>query len=189
MRNLRILCVDDDPISLRMLSLFLNKHLPEDHISHCDHPLKASGLQKQHAYDIIITDLVMPDMTGVEFLQEIKSSLAQSEVILITANSSIESVIEAMKSGAMDYLEKPINMNLLLEKIEVVRRNIEKLECVESSEAGLRTIEQQAQATIASLTENLLAQQSAIEEAVAALESTQESAVENAISILKKSLT
>jgi DNA-binding NtrC family response regulator len=64
--------------------------------------------------DIIITDLKMPEMDGLEFLQKIKQINKDINVLMMTAHGSVQTAVEAMKSGAFDYITKPFNIDELL---------------------------------------------------------------------------
>jgi DNA-binding NtrC family response regulator len=75
---------------------------------------KGVDLLRKNQWDIIITDLKLPDLEGIEILKEAKSLNPSTEVILITAYGSIDSAVSAMKEGASDYLTKPFSMDELL---------------------------------------------------------------------------
>ena len=70
------------------------------------------------AYDVVILDVKMPGMDGLETLAMIKSRHPNVEVIMLTGHATVESAIEGMKAGAYDYLMKPCEMELLLAKID-----------------------------------------------------------------------
>jgi DNA-binding NtrC family response regulator len=74
----------------------------------------AMDLLRQHAFDLVLTDLRLPDMEGTEILKEIKGQSCPSQVIIITAYGSIPSAVEATKLGAFYYLEKPLEKDQLL---------------------------------------------------------------------------
>lgn len=67
--------------------------------------------------DVVILDLKMPDLSGLEVLQGIKTHDPSIEVIMLTGHGSTSSGIEGMERGAFDYIMKPIDLDLLLEKI------------------------------------------------------------------------
>ena len=67
--------------------------------------------------DVIILDVKMPGMDGIETLREIKKKKPLTEVIMLTGHASVESGIQGMKLGAFDYLMKPIALDELLEKV------------------------------------------------------------------------
>ncbi len=72
-------------------------------------------------FDLLITDIKMPGLTGIELLEKIKERQLESEVIIITGFGSIGSVVDAMKKGAYDYVTKPFNLDELLLKIGKIR--------------------------------------------------------------------
>jgi len=68
-------------------------------------------------FDAIILDLAMPGIDGLETLRRIKEKRPDLEILMLTGHGTVKSSIEAMKLGAEDFLEKPVDMNVLLEKI------------------------------------------------------------------------
>ena len=80
----------------------------------------ADALKKAEkgSYDAIVLDLMMPEMDGLEALQEIKKNNPDLQVILLTGHATVEKGIEAMKLGATDFLEKPADLKTLTEKIK-----------------------------------------------------------------------
>ncbi len=79
-----------------------------------------SKIESDH-YDLLIADIKMPGMTGMELLEKIKEKQSEVEVIIITGFGSIGSVVEAMKKGAYDYVTKPFNLDELLLKVGKIR--------------------------------------------------------------------
>lgn len=69
-------------------------------------------------YDAIVLDLQMPDMNGIEMLKVIKKSHPDMQVILLTGQATLEAGVQAMKLGAMDFMEKPADIDSLTEKIK-----------------------------------------------------------------------
>lgn len=72
---------------------------------------------EDHNFDAIIVDLAMPGIDGIETLRRIKEKRPDLEIIMLTGHATVRSGIEAMKLGADDFLEKPVELNVLLEKI------------------------------------------------------------------------
>jgi len=109
-----ILIIDDEPAQVEALSGFLKKRgfSVEKALS------GTAGIKtvKSKAIDLVITDLKMPDLSGLEVLQQVKRINPEIDVIMMTAFGSIEGVIQAMHQGAVDYLTKPID----LEQLEIV---------------------------------------------------------------------
>ena len=69
-------------------------------------------------FDAIVLDLQMPGMNGIEMLKHIKEKHPDMQVILLTGHATLEAGVEAMKLGAMDFMEKPADINSLTEKIK-----------------------------------------------------------------------
>ncbi|MFW5731061.1 MAG: sigma-54-dependent transcriptional regulator [Desulfonatronovibrionaceae bacterium] len=99
--------------------------------------MKGKGLEVKSAYsgqealkavdsesfDAIILDMKMPDMDGIETLKKMKQINPDLQVILLTGHATVDKGVEAMKLGAMDFLEKPAEINALLEKIHKANVN------------------------------------------------------------------
>ncbi|MCG8550343.1 MAG: response regulator [Desulfobacterales bacterium] len=78
------------------------------------------GLQsvEEKSFDVVVLDLQMPEMDGIETLKILKKKKPELQVILLTGHATVEKGIEAMKLGAMDLLEKPADLSTLTEKIK-----------------------------------------------------------------------
>ena len=112
-----ILIVEDDPTVGESLRLLLKKKGYT--ISLSPNGKDALHLFRQGNIDLVITDLVMPKMDGIELLEAVKSLKPEAEVIVISAQGTIEKAVQAMKLGAFDFIEKPINprvISLLVER-------------------------------------------------------------------------
>lgn len=146
MKSFKILLVDDDPTSL----LLLNRGL-----SRLDYPVTtASGgaeaikLIAQEYFDVIITDLMMPEIDGVGVLKAAKSRNPQTEVLLLTASRSVRDAVEAMKNGAAEYFQKPVDLGelvMVLQKIESVKA---VAACAEQLREAMDVTEHNASETI-----------------------------------------
>jgi DNA-binding NtrC family response regulator len=79
--------------------------------------LKALEMLQHGPTDVVLLDVKMPGMDGIETLRRIRSLKPLVEVVLLTGHASVESGIEGMKLGAFDYLMKPIELEPLLEKL------------------------------------------------------------------------
>jgi DNA-binding NtrC family response regulator len=75
-------------------------------------------LNKNRNTDVVILDVKMPGMDGIETLGEIKKAYPLTEVVMLTGHGTIESAIEGMKKGAYDYLMKPCDIDQLMHKVE-----------------------------------------------------------------------
>jgi two-component system, NtrC family, response regulator PilR len=100
----KILVLDDDQGMREFMEIMLTKEGYD--VTSADSPMKAINLCRKTAYDLVITDLKMPKIDGIEFLKTIKDNRPETVVILITAYASGETAVNAMKEGAYDYVEK-----------------------------------------------------------------------------------
>jgi DNA-binding NtrC family response regulator len=112
MSDLKILVVDDDPTSRLLLERRLEA--AEYEIESVQNGAEAYALISKHHFDVVLTDLKMPgDIDGMAVLEATKAKNSRSEVILVTAHASVDNAVEAMRKGAADYLQKPINFDEL----------------------------------------------------------------------------
>ena len=102
----KLLLIDDEPDILRVLSISL-KADGYDVVSAQNGPEGIAAFEKEKP-DIVITDIKMPGMDGIEVLKKIKDLNADTEVIIITGHGDIENAIEALKHGASDFISKPV---------------------------------------------------------------------------------
>lgn len=112
----RILVVDDEESIREFLEIMLKKEGYE--VTCAEDGVKAKELLSKRSFDMVISDLQMPNMTGIELLKYVRESYPELVFMLITAFGTTESAVEAMKMGAYDYLTKPF-------KIDEVRINIQ----------------------------------------------------------------
>jgi DNA-binding NtrC family response regulator len=103
-----ILIVEDEPKMLRLLELNLTE---EGYTTHTASDAE-TGLNtlRQEKIDLVVTDLKLPGMDGLEFLQAVKRADARIPVIVMTAYGTVETAVEAMKAGASDYVLKPFSL-------------------------------------------------------------------------------
>jgi len=123
-----ILVVEDERSMREFLQILLRRHAYE--VTAVDSGAEACALLGEREYDIVITDLSMPQVGGLEVLRRAKHLHPATEVVMITAFASAETAIEAMKAGAYDYLTKPfkvdevlVTLDRALEKRRLVRDN------------------------------------------------------------------
>ena len=110
--SVRILIVDDEEIVVRSCSRILGDRGYQ--IESAGDGREALRMVEQTNYDIIILDIMMPKLDGLAALQRIKESHPDSDVIMVTGLSQIETAVRAMKLGAFDYLSKPFDPDELL---------------------------------------------------------------------------
>ncbi|PXF56558.1 MAG: two-component system response regulator [Deltaproteobacteria bacterium] len=111
----RLLLVDDEEMFLEFLSRRLKSYQYD--VTTCLSGENALEMIIDHDFDVVILDVLMPGMDGIETLGEIKKIKPLTEVIMLTGHASRESGIEGMKLGAYGYLSKPCNTEDLIAKI------------------------------------------------------------------------
>jgi DNA-binding NtrC family response regulator len=114
----RLLVVEDEPLLRITMADALRKEgwtvdVAEDGV-------KAVSLFEQHLHDLVLTDLVMPRMGGMELLKRIKASQSETTVVIITAHGTVDRAVEAMREGAADFIAKPFSMAQLLVRLSNV---------------------------------------------------------------------
>lgn len=117
----RILIVDDDDVTRKNLARLFRRE--RFYVSVASSGRMALQRLSESPFDLVMTDLVMEDLGGLELLDQIKSRFSDLEVILITGYASIPTAIEAIKRGAFHYIEKPLRPE---EMIHLAKQAIEK---------------------------------------------------------------
>lgn len=105
----KILVVDDEPSMREVLEIMLKREGHESHLAAS--VTEAREALARHAFDMVITDLRMPDGTGIEVLERAREANPDVVVLLITAFADTETAIKAMQQGAYDYLTKPFKID------------------------------------------------------------------------------
>ena len=128
--RIRLLIVDDEQ-SIRRLCMTVGEALGFTCMEASSGETALALLEEQPAH-MILTDMVMPNMSGLEFLEKVKKLLPRSEVAVMTGHGSIETAVQAMKLGAYDYIGKPFSP---LEELRLfLRRMAEKVQLVEENQ-------------------------------------------------------
>ncbi|MBV9623659.1 MAG: sigma-54-dependent Fis family transcriptional regulator, partial [Acidobacteria bacterium] len=128
--EIRFLVVDDEE-SIRRLCMTVAQGMGFQAFEAATGEEALALLEEQPAH-IIMTDLVMPRMSGLEFLARVKKILPRTEVAVMTGHGSVETAVQAMKLGAYDYISKPFSP---LEELRLfLRRMAEKIELVEENQ-------------------------------------------------------
>src|SRR4030067_974807 len=112
LEKIRIIVIDDEPL---MRVTMPDALIAEGYeVVTAETGRKGLDLFRDNQTDILVTDLKLPDMDGIQVLKEVKTRNPETHVIVITAYGSIDSAVTAMKEGASDYLTKPFSMDELL---------------------------------------------------------------------------
>ena len=122
MTDIWIMLVDDEAPFVQTMTKRLNRR----ELQVMSSPNGTKALEMMHSHhnlDVVILDVKMPGMYGIQVLQEIKKNFPLVEVIMLTGHATIESAVEGMKLGAFDYLMKPCDIDELVAKVyEAVAR-------------------------------------------------------------------
>jgi two-component system, NtrC family, response regulator AtoC len=128
--RIRLLIVDDEQ-SIRRLCVTVGEALGFVCLEAASGEAATALLEEQPAH-MILTDMVMPHMSGLEFLEKVKKMLPRTEVAVMTGHGSVETAVQAMKLGAYDYIAKPFSP---LEELRLfLRRMAEKVRLVEENQ-------------------------------------------------------
>lgn len=112
MSRRNILIIDDDPAFCLMLATFLEK---QGFGAGKVYSAKESLTElKKNSYDLVLTDLRLPDLSGIDVLKEIKNQYPETPVILMTGYGEIKTAVQAIKLGAYEYVSKPVNPDEIL---------------------------------------------------------------------------
>jgi DNA-binding NtrC family response regulator len=112
---LSIVVIDDNPGSLELLSAALARS--DLAVYTASNPAQGLELVRRHRPRLVVTDLVMPGMSGIEVLQHVVRFDPSIDVLLMTAHYTTETAVEAIRQGAADYLQKPVKIALLRERV------------------------------------------------------------------------
>jgi DNA-binding NtrC family response regulator len=113
----KILIVDDEPDILKLLSMILREKTPYE-ITTTNNPIEAIELVKKEGFALVISDLKMPGLDGIEIIDAVKKVDEDTPVIIITAYGTIESATEAMQKGGFDFITKPFRKEQILFTID-----------------------------------------------------------------------
>jgi len=122
---MRAMIVDDSRAMRSVLARML-KSCGYDEVWEAENGVDAFRQIKTHGSpDVVLVDWNMPQMTGIEFVQRVRRSglLDEASLVMVTSETAIEKIAEALESGADEYLMKPFTQDALLEKIEIAKAN------------------------------------------------------------------
>ena len=117
MEPTKILVVDDEVSIREMIKKGLSQ-MGEFNVETAQNGVEAIEKIEKEIFDLVLTDLKMPEMDGLELLRNIKGTRPEVMVILMTAYGSIETAVEAMKMGANDYITKPVKREIVFAILE-----------------------------------------------------------------------
>ncbi|MEJ2154729.1 MAG: response regulator [Desulfobacteraceae bacterium] len=150
MHSLKILVVDDDPVTRNLLMKRLVR--ADYEVETAENGIEAVRMIATKHYDVVLTDLMMPGgVDGIGVLESAKENSLKTEVVLITAHGSIDNAIVAMKKGAVDYLQKPINFDELFLRLEKIQNIKHLMKNANDLREAMEVTEQTSSETIQTL--------------------------------------
>jgi DNA-binding NtrC family response regulator len=123
--DMKVLVVDDDPVVLKVMTQIIEQAGYE--VYGVTSPLAALEMLKQMKFRIMLTDVNMPDMDGIELMQAAKRYDPMIQVVVITGDSTMKKALSALENGAMDYLLKPVeNSEEVVESVRICERRVRR---------------------------------------------------------------
>ena len=116
MTKKRALIVDDEPDIRELLEITLGRM--EIDTRSAENLTKAKALLTEFSFDFCLTDMKLPDGSGIELVQHISDEFPLLPVAMITAHGNMDSAVEALKAGAFDFVSKPVNLELLRKLVD-----------------------------------------------------------------------
>lgn len=137
-QKIKILLADDDPVLRRLLPSQVTAD--DFDFSVAENAKSVLGKLKEEDFDVVLLDVNLPDISGIEILPTIRQTENAPEVIMLTADKSLQTGIEAMRRGAIDYVTKPANAD---EVETFIRKAVEKRRLVQENERFRAAVRQQ----------------------------------------------
>lgn len=123
---MRLMLVDDEKRFLSTMQKLLKKK--EYDVTTASSGLEALEQLRQKDFDVVVLDVKMPGMDGLEVLKVIKTEFPLTEVIMLTGHATVESAVDGLKCGAIDYLMKPTSVEELIQKAEEAYSKRQRME-------------------------------------------------------------
>lgn len=142
---LELLLVDDDAELRRDMAIFFTRQ--GHHVQECGSGEQALELLERHGFNVVVLDMMMPGLSGIDVLKESNSRHRECEVVMLTGEATVESAVEAMKLGAREFLTKPISLKELerlvkkaYETGQLRKENIQLKEVIQRAKRPLKII-------------------------------------------------
>jgi DNA-binding NtrC family response regulator len=113
----KLLIVDDEPDMLKLLSMIIKEKTHYEVVT-TNNPLEALEFAKKGGFDLVISDLKMPGLDGIELIEAVKKIDEDIPIIIITAYGTVESASESMNKGGFDFITKPFRKEQILFTID-----------------------------------------------------------------------
>ena len=134
----RLLIVEDEPRQVRALVNIINQLKPEYEICTANNGQEALSLFSENLFDVVMTDIRMPNMNGIQLIESIKREGIQTRIIILSGYGEFSYAQKAIRFGVTDYLVKPISKNDLLEILNKVEKEIKAEREAKTQEEDLK---------------------------------------------------
>ena len=123
--ELTIVVVDDNELSRRTITEILEQ-AEFNVVGSAENANKALEILANKRPTLMIIDVIMPDMSGIELAQKILEKHSDTNIIMMSSLNSENIIIEAISSGAIDFIKKPFKQETLLESVQKIKQNLER---------------------------------------------------------------
>jgi len=115
----KILIIEDEAAIRRVLLKILSEENPDYKVSEAEDGLQGVELIKKENFDLILCDIKMPKMDGIEVLNQIKILKPETPIVMISGHGDLDTAVQSMRIGAFDYISKPPDLNRLLNTVRI----------------------------------------------------------------------
>ena len=115
----KILIIEDEAAIRRVLLKILSEENPDYKVSEAEDGLQGVELIKKENFDLILCDIKMPKMDGIEVLNQIKIIKPETSIVMISGHGDLDTAVQSMRIGAFDYISKPPDLNRLLNTVRI----------------------------------------------------------------------
>lgn len=115
----KILIIEDEAAIRRVLLKILSEENPDYKVSEAEDGLQGVELIKKENFDLILCDIKMPKMDGIEVLNQIKIINSETPIVMISGHGDLDTAVQSMRIGAFDYISKPPDLNRLLNTVRI----------------------------------------------------------------------
>ena len=128
--KIKILLVEDEQMLAEILSDTLSDRDFEVHLAYDG--LKALDMTRKEAFDVIVSDIMMPDLDGFSLARRLRNEGCKTPILFLTARSATEDVVKGFESGGNDFLRKPFAMDELIVRIKALAGRVESMQSAET---------------------------------------------------------
>lgn len=188
---MRILYIDDEESMRRLFVNACNQCVDDCRVETA--ATGEAGLERleRECFDLLVTDLQLPGKSGLEVLRACRDRHPGLEVMVLTGHGSVSSAVEAMHLGARDFIEKPMDIGLLREKLENVRSYLGQRRELEDAQEAKDAFERHASHEVRLMERRLVKKREAVERALTLLSQrpVSEAHLDEACLVLRESLS